>query len=239
ANNDSMNIPASVRDAARDILPLIDNFVIEKEGANGMPPGLHGLAIWLPKEESLFVNYVAEYSGFDFATRTRWSEFLSHLYGIAYRIELTWGSEPRDLDSHLFDSQEPPNHVYYACRDCINGAYLDVDDVTGYGPENIHIAFLTPGPRGHYEYWVYLYAGQDTIGELSTVKVFRGGNLNPERAYYRYWTDEIRWWHVFDIDDRTGAIIDVDVAGGTPVQLQRFRMPQKPIKQAEKTRSYR
>jgi len=226
ANNDSSNIPSSVRNAANEVTQSIRQFVIRSEGASGMPAGLHGVAIWLPRAESLFVNYAAEYSGFDFATRTRWPDFLSHLYGIAYRIELTWGSEPRDLDSHLFDSQEPPRHVYYACKNCIPGAYLDLDDVTGYGPENIHIAFLTPGPRGHYEYWVYLFAGQDTIGELSTVKVFLGGNANPSRIYYRYWTDGERWWHVFNIDDRTGAIIDVDAVGG-PAPSFRFRMPPK------------
>ena len=185
--------------------PLVELAV----GNEGGTEGLNGTAIWLPRTATEFNNYATEYSGFDFASQTRWLEFLSDLYGVAYRIELSWGAQPRDLDSHLWDAQDPRQHVYYNCPSCIPGAYLDLDDTDGNGPENIRIQLLTDGPAGQYDYWVRLYAG-DQSSEISTVQVFRGGNAAPSKTYYRTWNDSERGWHVFSILTDSGDIVDVD-----------------------------
>lgn len=51
------------------------------------------------------------------------------------RIVLSWGLDPRDLDSHLTGNGI---HVYYSNKNA-QGINLDVDDVSGYGPETITI----------------------------------------------------------------------------------------------------
>jgi hypothetical protein len=202
-------IPNAVKMAANDITVSLASFVESSMGNTGGDPGLHGTAIWLPRSATEFNNYASEYSGFDFASQTRWLSFLSNLWGVAYRIELSWGAEPRDLDSHLWDAQDPANHIYYSCKTCIPGASLDLDDTSGYGPENIRIEVLTDGPRDQYDYWVRLYSGSQS-GEVSTVKVFRGGNEAPSKTYYRSWNDEMRGWHVFSIMTDDASIVDVD-----------------------------
>ena len=136
-------------------------------------------------------------------------EFLADLFGVAYRIELTWGAEPRDLDSHLYDAND--NHLYYGHRE-IPGANLDTDDTSGYGPENVRIAFIAEGPSAdHYEYKVRLFSGDGENGSTSWVKVFRGGDSQPVKTYTRTWNDENRGWHVFNIMTNNGSLVDVDV----------------------------
>lgn len=203
-------IPAAVKSAANNVTVALAGLVEISAGNNDVDSGLHGTAIWLPRSAAEFNNYASEYIGFDFAGQTRWLKFLSNLWGVAYRIELTWGAQPRDLDSHMYDAQDPPNHIYYSCKTCIPGSSLDLDDTSGYGPENIRIEVLTDGPRDKYEYMVRLYSG-DQSSETSTVKVFRGGNSAPSKTYYRTWNDEQRGWHVFDILTDTGQIVDIDV----------------------------
>ena len=85
------------------------------------------------------------------------------------QFTLTWGEEPRDLDSHLFTPEIPGTydtiayHVYYASPGNAQSAPfadLDVDDVTSYGPEHITIWDEFPGT---YSYAVYHYSGTGTI----------------------------------------------------------------------------
>ncbi len=109
----------------------------------------------------------------------------------------------------MWDAQSPANHVWYSCYTCIPGSSLDLDDVSGFGPENIRIEVLTDGPRDQYDYWVRLYSGSAST-EMSTVKVFAGGAVAPAKTYYRSWDDSQRGWHVFSIMTDTRVIVDVD-----------------------------
>src|SRR5690606_13893163 len=60
-----------------------------------------------------------------------------------YRIVLTWGSTPRDLDSHLtgtLDSEQLFHVCYYSRKYIVDGeimAELDLDDTSSYGPETV------------------------------------------------------------------------------------------------------
>ena len=215
------NIPEEVRDAAGTVETTAIFLVDEAMGNNGGAEGLYGVAIWLPPTATEFNNYAVEYSGFDFATETRWSEFLAALYGVAYRIELTWGAVPTDLDAQLYDAQEPHAHLYWPYsgdgNSPIPDTSLDLDDVTSYGPENIRIGQLHPGPGVYYEYWVDNFS-EVTTNEAATVKVFVGGNPTPVKTYYHTFGAEDVWgWHVFDIHATTGVIVDVnDFAGNVP-----------------------
>ena len=60
------------------------------------------------------------------------------------RMVLTWGEEPKDLDSHLLTSTGC--HVFYGNKQCPDGsASLDADVTDGFGPETINVHTLRPG----------------------------------------------------------------------------------------------
>ncbi len=71
------------------------------------------------------------------------------------RFVLTWDDNPSDLDSHM---ETPPidgtaYHVYYSSKgDSTGPPYirLDVDDVTGYGPETITVYDMVDGTYYYY-----------------------------------------------------------------------------------------
>lgn len=69
-------------------------------------------------------------------------------------VTLTWGTEP-DVDLHVFE----PNgtHVYYANLFGPSG-YLDVDDVTSFGPEHYFISCNTL-ETGQYAVGINYYSG--------------------------------------------------------------------------------
>ncbi|MBI2572153.1 MAG: DUF2135 domain-containing protein [Candidatus Schekmanbacteria bacterium] len=88
------------------------------------------------------------------------------------RILLSWDTDNTDLDLHVItpDGQ----HCYYGERVLENGAALDVDVTTGYGPE----IFSTPAPQpGAYLVYVNLYGeswdgaegGDVTVSHVSIV----------------------------------------------------------------------
>ncbi|MCK5789162.1 MAG: carboxypeptidase regulatory-like domain-containing protein [Chlamydiia bacterium] len=89
-----------------------------------------------------------------------------------YRIVLSWGALPEDLDSHLTGPRDGDDrfHVYYSNRTESNSEEnpdsgidvdLDVDDVTSYGPETITIHKWNDGM---YRYSIHNYTNQETDG---------------------------------------------------------------------------
>merc|ERR1719160_122208 len=71
------------------------------------------------------------------------------LSGDAWRAVLSWGKEPRDLDTHLYWKNRRSCHVFWArrrvdCPDAVKGI-LDVDDTGSYGPETL--TFKNVGKR--------------------------------------------------------------------------------------------
>ena len=93
------------------------------------------------------------------------------------RLVLTWGSTPRDLDSHLIGTTSSGSqfHVYYGDRVAPDdAANLDVDEMDGYGPETITINDM----GGTYEYYVHDYGGTGLIsGSGAQVKIYQGSTL--------------------------------------------------------------
>ena len=70
------------------------------------------------------------------------------------RVLLTWDSDGTDLDLHLLTPDGA--HIWYGDRVAPNGAALDVDVTTGYGPE----IFAMPAPiKGQYQVYVNYYGG--------------------------------------------------------------------------------
>lgn len=79
-----------------------------------------------------------------------------------YRVVLTWGEHPSDLDSHLqriTPSGSQDYHVYFSNKNgYVNGsqtANLDVDDTTSYGPETVT---LTTQEGDTYYYFIHDYS---------------------------------------------------------------------------------
>ena len=80
------------------------------------------------------------------------------------RIVLTWGTSPNDLDSHLTGPNADATrfHVYYAATgDLIAAPFakLDIDDVTGSGPETITI---TQFNSGNYRYSIHDFSNRSS-----------------------------------------------------------------------------
>jgi len=133
-----------------------------------------------------------------------------------WRIVLTWGQNPSDLDSHLLvpASNSNPNfgyEVYYAQEGSGSDypyAYLDVDDTTSYGPETITI--LTRFTQ-KYKYFVYHYAGSGDLAHSSAVvKVYIGNSLVKSYNVPTSQTSGYLYWYVFDIN-ADGTITDKNV----------------------------
>jgi uncharacterized protein YfaP (DUF2135 family) len=83
-------------------------------------------------------------------------------------INLTWGENPRDLDTRLygFSADNPGDdfEVNFTQRSVTTGAIsvdLDVDDTNGFGPEIVTFPDF-PYP-GVYRYAVHLFSGTGTI----------------------------------------------------------------------------
>ena len=119
----------------------------------------------------------------------------------ASTIQLTWGENPRDLDSHLYgpsDSEGGEFHVYFANRTVTVGdsqIFLDVDDTRSFGPEIITIPAFPFA--GRYQYIVYQYSGSSDI-QASPARI----ELNLQSRISIFSPPEgspTRYWHVFDI----------------------------------------
>lgn len=128
-----------------------------------------------------------------------------------YRIVLTWGRKPMDLDSHLtyYEDGTRQFHIYYGNRTvCYNSnevAMLDLDDTDGYGPETVTI-FIDEGlvESGRFSYSVrdYTNAGKQLSLEMSDscakVSLYKGNSLLE--IYNVPVNKEGTVWHVFDLD---------------------------------------
>jgi len=132
--------------------------------------------------------------------------------GSTWRVVLTWGANPRDLDSHLtgpISGSASRFEVAYYSRGSVTSspyASLDVDQTSGFGPETVTIARTLDGT---YRYYVYHYAG---FGSLATsgarVAVYRGNSLQKTYSVPNQ-SGEI--WTVFEI--RNGVLTDINAIG--------------------------
>lgn len=122
--------------------------------------------------------------------------------GDDFRIVLTWGSSPEDLDSHLNGAYSSGSRfeVYYSDKskseNGITLCNLDVDDTDGYGPETTTLHVVSTET---YYYYVYQYSGSGSLlASEAQVKVYQGEKL---LATYNVPTDQGRgrYWNVFAI----------------------------------------
>lgn len=137
--------------------------------------------------------------------------------GDSFRIVLTWGYDPNDLDSHVVGTLGNGNgfHVYFSDKSEYDGSTevcnLDIDDTSGYGPETITLNTTTDNP---YYYYVYKYAGSGSIATSGAqVKVYQGDRLV---ATFNAPTDQGNgaYWNVFAIEN--GRMIVKNTIASSP-----------------------
>ena len=104
--------------------------------------------------------------------------------GDDFRITLTWGENPRDLDSHVEGTLSSGSHfhVYFSHKSQYDGdievCNLDYDDTTSYGPE--HITLKTTSDKPYY-YYIHRWAGSGTISSSSAkIQIHQGSTLIKE-----------------------------------------------------------
>lgn len=102
------------------------------------------------------------------------------------RIVLTWGSQPKDLDSHLTGvlPDSSPFHTFYKSKQAyyanVKYADLDLDDTTSYGPETTTIYEETDGT---YAFYVHDFTNRTKTSSTALsasgaqVKVYREDSL--------------------------------------------------------------
>ena len=131
-----------------------------------------------------------------------------------FRIVLTWGSRPRDLDAHLSgpDPDGGDFHIWYRNKYPIGGKdFLDRDDTDKYGPETITI--YKPAV-GNYYYSVYDYTNKEKKRSKylsrsnAEVKVY---GQNKLLASFEVPVNmKGNCWHVFEINE-SHEIVPINV----------------------------
>mmetsp|Transcript_72676 Transcript_72676/g.160690 ORF Transcript_72676/g.160690 Transcript_72676/m.160690 type:complete len:845 (+) Transcript_72676:1-2535(+) len=131
-----------------------------------------------------------------------------------FRVVLTWGRRPRDLDSHTYFGRRFTKHAYWPrsrrrARDYSSGvtATLDRDDVNGYGPETTTILGVGKCRTNCLlKFWVHQYSGDGTLGSSDgVVKVY---DTSGSTTTYQIPTSTSRrtsWLCIFTLDMREGA----------------------------------
>jgi hypothetical protein len=131
-------------------------------------------------------------------------------------ITLVWGANPRDLDSHLTGPSSisgPRFHCYFGRLAPANSnASLDIDYVSGYGPEH---TILTALREGTYRFCVHLYAGVGTIATSEAIvrldvptKGIVGRTFTPPTQ-----ASTLEVWRVFDLIVNASGNVSVSTLG--------------------------
>ena len=136
-----------------------------------------------------------------------------------YRVVLTWGEAPSDLDSHLTGPTADGDgrfHVYYSDESYLD-TNLDVDDTSSFGPETITIV---PPAEGVYRYSVHNYSDRTSAdGALgiaaspARVQVFDASGLVRSYTAPPASSGEGNTWRVFEMTIAGGS---VSFTGGMP-----------------------
>ncbi|MCA9578222.1 MAG: PKD domain-containing protein [Sandaracinaceae bacterium] len=133
------------------------------------------------------------------------------------RVEIFWDTNGTDMDTHLL---HPDARTWNSSLDCYYGncigglswsapgqaddPRLDIDDVDGFGPENINI--MTPA-AGTYRVGVHSYRGDGRV----TVRIYCGGSASTPRRTFgptRLSQSDLLW-RVADVTiSPTGCVID-------------------------------
>lgn len=122
--------------------------------------------------------------------------FTSQVPPTALRVTLSWDTGGTDVDLWVTD----PNgeRCYYGHRTTVSGLNLDVDDVNGFGPENITTTNIIPGD---YLVQVHYYSDHDSNNAIGTnaaivIRVDEGSPTEVVNNYYGFLDDTGAMWTV-------------------------------------------
>lgn len=117
------------------------------------------------------------------------------------RMVLTWGASPADLDSHLKGTSVNGKtfELYYGRRHIENDgqqiASLDVDEISGFGPETTTIYM-----DGSYHFWIEDYLRTGEIGHSGAeIKVYFSNGQEP--MIFRVPEGNGNTWDVFSFEN--------------------------------------
>jgi hypothetical protein len=100
------------------------------------------------------------------------------------QFTLIWNTRA-DLDLHVL---EPGGaHIYWEYRNGNQGGELDVDDVDGFGPENVYWV-QGQGPPGEYKWYVHYYGGLggSSVPTQWKVRLKHNGEVKLFKGELRY-----------------------------------------------------
>jgi hypothetical protein len=131
-------------------------------------------------------------------------------------VELAWDVDQSDVDLHLLDQggtyADAPGDCYYSNKTPdwgdpgpANDPTLDIDDVDGYGPENINIA--EPRDGSTYRVLVHYYDDDGMGATNATIRIYLNGTLQYESVKVLSATDKV--WDVATISWPTGEITEI------------------------------
>jgi hypothetical protein len=123
-------------------------------------------------------------------------------------VTLTWGDQP-DVDLHVYEPDG--THVYYAARTGESG-YLDVDDVTSWGPEHYYVVDCDTLEAGIYRVGVNYYRG--SAPETAYVQIQAGDILKD-------YTVDLASAEGYSGDSNPESVADIEVVGD-PLQGYTF-----------------
>lgn len=145
------------------------------------------------------------------------------------RIELSWDTDDADIDSHLL---HPTATNWYSSLDCdylncknagnasfnpavgaADNPRLDIDDVDGFGPENINIDFPEVN-AGAYRFGAYNFSDHGDGPSDITVRIFCGGVVKAQLTHNDLVGSSVdappnQLWKVADITFTTGTTCNV------------------------------
>ena len=143
------------------------------------------------------------------------------LTGIPYEdihVEVSWDIDISDVDVHLINETtngtffQAPYDCYYANMNpdwgpagSLGNPTLDLDDVNGYGPENINV--VSPEDGIDYRVTVHYYSDDGLGGTNVTVKIFVDGQLKHEKVQFLSTTG--RTWDVALISWPAGTVAEL------------------------------
>jgi hypothetical protein len=163
-----------------------------------------------------------------------------------FRIVLTWGEQPYDLDSHLTgpNGNNERFHISYSNLGNSNletspHVYLDRDDIRSFGPETMTIGQLLQGDIYRYSIHDYSNSGSTSSQALgkSGAKVEVYGDGNRLISTFNVPNKAGTLWTVFEID-QLGRVVPVNDMGFESVSRvtnRRNRIGNTSIKTAPST----
>ena len=163
-----------------------------------------------------------------------------------WRIILTWGASPEDIDSHITgpvnEYSSDRFHVYWRNMSYSYSNFstnLDVDDVNSYGPETITLKNIA---NGVYRFSVHDYSNRNSSYSISlassgaAVVVYNGSGVV---ARFNVPPEEGTLWTVFEIRNKSFYPVDImeyeddtdNVKSGTINKTDSYLIKNMPLKE--------